>query len=71
MATCGMYNFSGEYAATVGIPSKSGVGGGILGTIPNRMGIGVFNPVLDQYGNSIVGNGIMRELSKELNLNIF
>lgn len=71
MATCGMYNFSGEYAATVGIPSKSGVGGGILGTIPNKMGIGIFSPALDQYGNSIVGYGIMRDLSKELNLNIF
>ncbi|MCQ4924235.1 glutaminase A [Tissierella carlieri] len=71
MATCGMYNFSGEYAATVGIPSKSGVGGGILGTIPHKMGIGVFSPTLDQYGNSIVGYGIMSDLSKELNLNIF
>ena len=71
MATCGMYNFSGEYAATVGIPSKSGVGGGILGTIPYKMGIGVFSPALDQYGNSIAGYGIMADLSKELNLNIF
>lgn len=71
MATCGMYNFSGEYAATVGIPSKSGVGGGVLGTIPHKMGIGVYSPSLDQYGNSIAGYGIMRDLSKELNLNIF
>ncbi|MBU5426363.1 glutaminase A [Tissierella pigra] len=71
MATCGMYNFSGEYASTVGIPSKSGVGGGILGTIPYKMGIGVFSPALDQYGNSIAGYGIMADLSKELNLNIF
>lgn len=71
MATCGMYNFSGEYAATVGIPSKSGVGGGILGTIPNKMGIGVYSPGLDQYGNSSVGYGVMRDLSKEFNLSIF
>lgn len=71
MATCGMYNFSGEYASTVGIPSKSGVAGGILGTIPYKMGIGVFSPALDQYGNSIVGYGIMKDLSKELNLSIF
>lgn len=71
MATCGMYNFSGEYAATVGIPSKSGVGGGILGAIPNNMGIGVYSPGLDQYGNSIVGYGIMKDLSKEFNLSIF
>jgi len=71
MATCGMYNFSGEYAATVGIPSKSGVGGGILGTIPKKMGIGVFSPGLDQYGNSLVGYGIMKDLSREFNLSIF
>lgn len=71
MTTCGMYNFSGEYAATVGIPSKSGVAGGILGVIPNKMGIGVYSPGLDQYGNSIVGYGIMKDLSKELNLSIF
>lgn len=71
MSTSGMYNFSGEYSTEVGIPSKSGVGGGIMGTIPNKMGIGVYSPVLDIYGNSIVGYGIMRELSKRLGLSIY
>ena len=71
MTTCGMYDFSGEYATKVGIPSKSGVGGGIMGSIPNKAGIGVFSPALDQYGNSIVGYGIMKDISKELNLSIF
>lgn len=71
MTTCGMYDFSGEYAATVGIPSKSGVGGGILATVPGKYGIGVYGPVLDSYGNSIVGYGILKELSEELNLSIF
>lgn len=71
MATCGMYNFSGEYSSTVGIPSKSGVGGGILASIPNKMGIGVFGPALDEYGNSIAGYGIMKDLSRELNLSMF
>lgn len=70
MMTCGMYNFSGEYAAKVGIPSKSGVGGGIMGCIPNKLGIGVYSPALDHMGNSIVGYGIMKDLSKELNLSI-
>jgi len=71
LATSGMYNFSGKYATTVRIPSKSGVGGGILGTIKNKMGIGVYSPSLDKYGNSIAGYGIMKDLSKELNLSIF
>ncbi|NLW21876.1 MAG: glutaminase A [Tissierellia bacterium] len=71
MTTCGMYNFSGEYAVRVGIPSKSGVAGGILAAAVNGMGIGVYGPALDQYGNSIAGYGILKDLSKELNLNIF
>lgn len=71
MATCGMYDFSGEYATLVGIPSKSGVAGGILGTIPNKMGIGVYSPALDEYGNSIVGYNIMKDLSSKLNLSIY
>lgn len=71
MNTCGMYNFSGEYAVRVGIPSKSGVSGGIMAVVPNEIGIGVYSPALDTYGNSIVGYGIMRSLSKQLKLNIF
>ena len=71
MATCGMYDFSGEYAIKVGIPSKSGVAGGVLATIPNKMGIAVYSPALDEFGNSIVGYNIMKDLSKELNLNIY
>lgn len=71
MSTCGMYNFSGEYATKVGIPSKSGVAGGILGTIPGQMGIGIYSPALDKYGNSIVGYNIMKDISNELNLSIY
>ena len=71
MATCGMYNFSGEYATKVGIPSKSGVAGGILATIPNKLGIAVYSPALDGFGNSIVGYNIMKDLSNKLNLNIY
>lgn len=71
MMTSGMYNHSGQYAINVGLPSKSGVGGGIMGSLPNKMGIGIYSPALDDYGNSIVGYGIMRDLSRELNLNLF
>lgn len=71
MANSGMYNFSGEYAVEVGLPSKSGVGGGIMATVPNKMGIGVYSPLLDEYGNSGVGFGMMKDLAKTLNLSIY
>lgn len=71
MATCGMYDESGEYAVHVGIPSKSGVGGGILCAVPRRMGIGVFGPALDHKGNSIAGVNLLQELSKDLDLSVF
>ena len=71
MVTCGMYDASGNYAINVGIPSKSGVGGGIMGTVPNKMGIGVYGPALDKKGNSIAGIKVMEGISKNLNLSIF
>lgn len=71
MNNCGMYNYSGEYAINVGIPSKSGVGGGILAVVPNEIAIGVYGPALDKYGNSAAGYGILKDLSQELNLSIF
>ncbi|KAB3534844.1 glutaminase A [Alkaliphilus pronyensis] len=71
MFTCGMYNASGEFAINVGIPSKSGVGGGIMSVVPSKMGIGVIGPSLDSKGNSIAGVKVLEELSKEFNLSIF
>ncbi len=71
MTTCGMYNASGEFAINVGIPAKSGVGGGIMAVVPDKMGIGVVGPSLDEKGNSIAGVGVLEELSKTLNLSIF
>ncbi|EJL41308.1 glutaminase [Brevibacillus agri] len=71
MVTCGMYNASGEFAIDVGIPAKSGVAGGIMAAVPQRMGIGVFGPALDEKGNSVAGVKLLELLAKEWNLAIF
>ncbi|KXZ39285.1 L-glutaminase [Alkalithermobacter thermoalcaliphilus JW-YL-7 = DSM 7308] len=71
MVTCGMYDASGEFAINVGIPSKSGVGGGIMSSVPKKMGIGVFGPALDKKGNSIAGIRVLKDISKQLSLSIF
>jgi glutaminase len=71
MSSTGLYDGSGEFAYRVGIPSKSGVSGGMLGTVPGRMGIAAYGPVIDSAGNSCRGQWLFERLSTEENLSSF
>ena len=66
--TCGMYNYSGEWAYDVGLPAKSGISGTVLMIVPGFMAISVYSPRLDKRGNSIRGIRVCEELSNRLNL---
>jgi glutaminase len=68
MTTCGMYDFAGEWVCRVGMPAKSGVGGGILAVLPGQFGIGVFSPRLDARGNSVRAVAVCRDLSRDFGL---
>ena len=71
MYTCGMYNYSGEFAFKVGLPAKSGVSGALLLVIPNVMGIGLWSPPLDDKGNTVRGIQFAKLLVEKFNFHQF
>ena len=71
MGTCGMYDFAGQWLHDVGIPAKSGVAGGVLAVIPGRLGIATYSPPLDNFGNSVRGVAVCRQLSVVVGLSLF
>lgn len=71
LATAGLYERSGEWLYDIGIPGKSGVSGGIVAVAPGKGAIGVFSPKLDDAGNSVRGQRLVKNLSERLGLNLF
>ncbi|WP_261816018.1 glutaminase B [Vibrio gallicus] len=71
LATCGLYDGAGEFAYRVGMPGKSGVGGGIIAIVPGEMTIAVWSPELDDSGNSLAGTKALELLSERIGRSIF
>ena len=71
MATVGLYQKTGDWMYQTGIPAKSGVGGGMLAVVPGLMGISTFSPPLDEAGNSVTGQAVIKMIAEKLGLGVF
>jgi len=71
MLTCGTYDAAGDFAFNVGLPGKSGVGGGIVGVIPNRLTVAVWSPGLNEKGNSAAGQYALELFTTKTGVSIF
>jgi glutaminase len=71
MATAGLYETSGDWLFEIGLPGKSGIGGGIVAVAPGKGGLGTFAPPLDQAGNSVKGQLVAKFLAERLGMNLF
>jgi glutaminase len=71
MFTCGMYDYSSQWAYRVGVPAKSGVAGGVMAVVNRQLGIGTYSPRLDRFGNSVRGTEVCIDLASRLGLHVF
>lgn len=71
MSTCGMYDYAGSWLYEVGMPAKSGVGGGVIALLQGRLGVAIYSPRLDAKGNSVRGIAACQEISRDFHLHAF